>query len=159
VPATPTINPMPYATMEDFCQVVDQDMNRLYLLAFLLTADRERAVRCFISGLEGLMKGPPVFMKWARSWTRRAIIQQAVRTISPRPPEKHSFLDFNSGGKALAAVLELESFERFVYVLSILERYSDQDCSFLLGCSPRHVTAARIRALQHVRSTVVEEVS
>jgi hypothetical protein len=32
-----------------------------------------------------------------------------------------------------AAVLRLEPFERFVYVTSVLERYSDLDCSVLLG--------------------------
>jgi hypothetical protein len=32
-----------------------------------------------------------------------------------------------------AIVLALEDFERFVYVLSVLERYSDQTCAVLLG--------------------------
>jgi hypothetical protein len=167
MPAKQATNPTPYAKKEDFGQILDQDMSRLYLLAFLLTADRERAVWCFISGLEDLMEGPPVSLEWAHSWARQAIIQQAVRTISPRPSEEHSLLNFNSGGQmlaagqeALAAVLELKPFERFVYVLSVLERYSDQKCSFLLSCSRRHVMAARIIALQQVRSTVeVEEVS
>jgi hypothetical protein len=47
-------------------------------------------------------------------------------------------------------VLGLEEFERFVFVLSVLERYSDQDCSLLLGCSRQDVREARIGALQHV---------
>jgi hypothetical protein len=60
-----------------------------------------------------------------------------------------------SGGTTLAveqvqtaALLQLEPFERFVYVMSVLERYSDLDCSVLLGCARRDVIAARMRALQ-----------
>ena len=51
---------------------------------------------------------------------------------------------------AIASILGLEGFERFVFVLSVLERCSDQDCSVLLGCSRQDVREARIRALQHV---------
>jgi len=51
---------------------------------------------------------------------------------------------------AIATVLALEDFERFVFVLSVLERYSDQDCSILLSCSREDVRAARIRALQQI---------
>ena len=35
---------------------------------------------------------------------------------------------------AIARLLRLEHFERFVFVMSVLEKYSDQDCSVLLGC-------------------------
>jgi hypothetical protein len=50
----------------------------------------------------------------------------------------------------IAAVLKLEPFERFVYVMSVRERYSDQRCSVLLGCARVEVSAARIRALQQI---------
>jgi hypothetical protein len=48
------------------------------------------------------------------------------------------------------AVLALEPFERFVYVLTVLERYSEHECSVLLGCARRDVIAARVRALQQL---------
>ena len=35
-------------------------------------------------------------------------------------------------------------------VMSVLERYSDLDCSVLLGCARRDVIAARIRGLQQI---------
>jgi len=38
--------------------------------------------------------------------------------------------------------------------MSVLERYSDQDCSVLLGCMRRDVVAARIRALQQIGSAM-----
>ena len=44
--------PTPYASSTDFRQVFDEDMKALYLLSFLLTADREKAEQCFVSGLE-----------------------------------------------------------------------------------------------------------
>ena len=54
----------------------------------------------------------------------------------------------------LEAVLDLGPFERFVYVMSVLERYSDQDCSVLLGCARGDVIAGRIRALQKIGSAI-----
>jgi hypothetical protein len=71
--------------------------------------------------------------------------------------EEYAHSSFNGGGATLAAeqvetaaVLQLEPFERFVYVMSVLERYSDLDCTVLLGCARRDVIAARIRALQQI---------
>ena len=49
-----------------------------------------------------------------------------------------------------AAALQLEPFERFVYVMAVLERYSELDCSLLLGCARRDVSAARVRALRQI---------
>jgi hypothetical protein len=155
--------PTPYASCAEFREVFDEDMNGLYLLSFLLTADGEKAEQCFVSGLDDAVEGNPVFKEWARSWARRVIIQNAVRVINPRPVEGRDGLSsasVNSNGKTLpaepqaeiAAVLELEPFERFVYVMTVLERYSDQDCSLLLDCARRDVLAARSLALQNIGS-------
>jgi hypothetical protein len=155
----------PYANSDDFRRVFDEDMNGLYLLSFLLTADREKAEQCFVSGLKDAVEGKPVFKEWARSWARRAIIQNAVRVIDPRPGERNgrsSSASVNSNGKTLpaeqqmeiAAVLGLAPFDRFVYVMTVLERYSDQDCPVLLGCARRDVLAARDRALQQIGSAM-----
>jgi DNA-directed RNA polymerase specialized sigma24 family protein len=43
------------------------------------------------------------------------------------------------------AVLALEDFERFVFVMSVLEHYSEHECSLLLGCSPRQIREAQAR--------------
>jgi hypothetical protein len=144
-----------YASTDDFCRIFNEEKGELYLLSFLLTANREKAERCFISGLDDSVNGISVFKEWARSWARRAIIQCAVRVINPRPMEEGAPSTSNGNGKAwpveheeIAAVLELRPFERFVYVTSVLERHSIQDCSVLLGYSRRDVVEARIRALQ-----------
>jgi len=154
----------PYASSDDFRQVFDQDMNSLYLLSFLLTADREKAEQCFVSGLEDAVDGNPVFKEWARSWARRVIIVNGVRAINPRPVEGNghsSSATVSSNGKVsppeqvgIAAVLALEPFQRFVYVITVLERYSDQDCSLLLGCARWDVVAARTRAFEQIGSAM-----
>jgi hypothetical protein len=54
------------------------------------------------------------------------------------------------GDFPLAAVVGLNPFERFVFVMSVLERYSDQDCKTLLGCSRQDIIWARTRALEHI---------
>ena len=148
-----------YATRADFAVIFDHDMNSLHLLSLLLTADRQKAEKCFVAGLEDSVETNWVFKEWARSWARRAIIQNAARMINPRPgaENKGSNIDsFNTGRSVLAerpelaAVLELAPFERFVFVMSVLERYTDQDCSLLLGASRRDVLAARARALKQI---------
>src|ERR1700675_4907495 len=151
-----------YATSADFQRIFDEDMNSLYLLSLLLTADREKAEQCFVSGLDGAVDGNSVFKEWARSWARRAIIQNAVRLIHPRPAEdsrsRSNPIDRNDKTLQdeqqveMAAVLELEPFERFVYVMTILERYSDYECSLLLSCARRDVLAARTHALLQLGS-------
>jgi DNA-directed RNA polymerase specialized sigma24 family protein len=150
-------SPAPYASSDDFRRVFQEETDSLYRLAFLLTADREKAQQCFVSGLEDSVNGSAVFKDWAHLWARRTIIQNAVRAINPRPMEEHAPSSFDSGGAALAAeqaetaaVLQLEPFERFVFVMSVLERYSDLDCSLLLGCARRDVIGARIRMSQQI---------
>jgi DNA-directed RNA polymerase specialized sigma24 family protein len=150
-----------YANSDDFQQIFQEDMSGLYLLSFLLTADREKAEQCFVSGLEDAVEGNRVFKDWARSWARRAIIQNAVRVINPRSPEASSVTRNTNEAKLpaeqpveIGAVLKLEPFERFVYVMSVLERYSDQHCSVLLGCTRGKVSAARIRALQQIGNSM-----
>src|ERR1700735_419527 len=110
--------PTQYASSDDFRQVFDEDMNTLYLLSYLLTADREQAERCFVSGLEDAVEGNPVFKEWARSWARRVIIINAVRAINPHPMKQNGdsrSAPVSSNGKTppaehveIAAVLALE---------------------------------------------------
>jgi hypothetical protein len=159
--------PTPYASCDDFRRVFDEDMNSLYLLSFLLTANHEKAEQSFVSGLEDAVEGNAVFKEWARSWARRVIIINAVRAINPRPTGKNGHSNsssVSSNGKTppverieLAAVLGLEPFERFVYVMTVLERCSDQDCSLLLDCARWQVVAARTRAFEQIGSAMTSQ--
>lgn len=140
----------------DFCRVFEKDMNRLYLLSFLLTADHQLATDCFVRGLEDAMKSNGVFKEWAEAWARRMIIQNAIQVSQPRATggagSDHDEVGGNSGPLEVAAMVALPAFERFVFVMSVLERYSDQECSVLLDRSRSEVKAARIRALQQIGS-------
>lgn len=147
----------PYAMRNDFCRIFETNMNSLYLLSFLLTADRTIAEQCFVGGLHIAQEGNQVFKEWAESWARRAIIQNAIRMIRPRKTADitHSMADLSAGSaptehSELAGVVDLPAFERFAFVTSVLERYSDQECSVLLGCARGDVSAARTRALERL---------
>ena len=150
------------ATSDDFRSLFTEDMNNLYLLSFLLTANSEEAERCFVAGLADCVDGNPVFEEWASSWARCVIIRNAIRiTATHIDPARlaaggsHSANEDNISRTSLldapfASVLALEDFERFVYVLSVLERYPDQTCAVLLGTSVQEILETRIRALRHI---------
>jgi DNA-directed RNA polymerase specialized sigma24 family protein len=145
----------PYATQADFRRVFQEDMNRLYLLAFLLTGERDLAEQCFVGGLKMSSEGNPVFKEWATSWARRTIILAAIRMVRPRlgDPQRSSVPPKSAGPSAIsraeiANIIALPPFERFVFVMSVLECYTEQECSLLLGCTRREAMEARERALR-----------
>jgi len=150
-----------YATAADFEQIFTEDMSGLYLLSFLLTGDGDKAQECFVAGIGESTKGNRVFKEWARSWARRTIIKSAIRLIEPRhrpgSAPRNPAVARTTDKVPLAlqaevsAILELAPFDRFIFVMSALERYSDHDCSILLGCARMDVTAARARALRQLR--------
>lgn len=149
-----------YATSSDFCRIFKDDMKSLYLLSLLLTGDSEKAEQCFVTGLDDCAADNQVFHEWARSWARRAVIKNAIRLVAPQPPasngNSHAVAHkVNDQVKAelraeICTVASLEPFERFAFVMSVLEGYSDRDCTLLLGCTRESLIAARNQALQHI---------
>jgi len=147
-----------HASAGDFCSVFHQDMDVLYWLALTLTSDESKAEQCFVSGLEECIEGNAVFEEWARSWSRRVVIKNAIRLMSPRPGMtfpppviRQQERPHTQAEVALAALAHVSPFDRFVYVMSVLEGYSDRDCATLLRCLSTDVAEARVRALQRVR--------
>jgi DNA-directed RNA polymerase specialized sigma24 family protein len=158
-------NAAAYATRSDFQEIFTEDMAGLHLLAFLLTADQEKAEQCFVAGLEESIRGNAVFRQWARSWSKRAIIKNAIKAISPAPGRpglgdtrngaawsggtgSGGTLNEDAPGSALiSAVTRLEPFGRFVLVMAVLEGYSVGECSALLGRPAQEVAAAKSQAL------------
>src|ERR1700746_4017848 len=111
-----------YASCKDFQRIFSEDMVGLHRLAFLLTADEANAKQCFVAGLEDSIHGNPVFRQWARAWSKRAIIQSAIKAIAPMPT-RHSALseaaeaqlrNGNDVENIAAVVASWEPFERFV---------------------------------------------
>lgn len=151
-----------YATGADFCRIFKEEMNNLYVLSLLLTADAEKAEQCFVSGLDDCAGANRVFKEWARSWARRMIIQNAIRIAGPVADDDGPFLPAVHGNHhdsihkqadsilqfEVSAILGLSRFERFAFIISVLEGYSDQETALLLGCSRTVLAAARVRALQ-----------
>jgi hypothetical protein len=136
----------------------------MHLLSFLLTADLVKAEECFVSGLADCVTASYVFRDWARFWARRTIVQNAIRVLTPRKdhaavaevlhaPVGCSFARTLVAGYAIGGILRLKDFERFVFVMSVLEKYSDQDCAVLLGCSRQDIGETRMKALVHVAET------
>ena len=144
-----------YANHADFCDAFKNDTKPLYLLAFLLTANRKESEECFVSTVEEAFNEQAVFKEWARSWVKRRLIENAIEIVSPASARNGQKRDLWAAGqhetqreREIDTVTKLDPFERFVFVMSILERYSNWDCALLLGCSMNRVAQTRMRALR-----------
>jgi DNA-directed RNA polymerase specialized sigma24 family protein len=154
-----------YASCKDFQRIFNEDMVGLHRLAFLLTVDEARAEQCFVTGLEDSIHGNPVFRQWARAWSKRAIIQNAIKTMAPVPPrhrrapEKAAASSQNGSApeNVAAIVAGWEPFDRFVFVMAVLEGYSPRECSALLGCPVQDVIEAKSLALQRLANRPSQE--
>jgi hypothetical protein len=147
-----------YANECDFSIIFREDAQRLYLLALLLNADHSRAEACIIAGLEDCIEGNAVFKDWARAWSMRTVIKRAIQVVAPNPLQKTGgpavtpLPETSMGAQALlAAVTPMPAFDRFVFVLSVLEGYSDRDCATLLSSPQSLIAASRVRTLQQVK--------
>jgi hypothetical protein len=147
-----------YAKQAHFWNLFENDVKPLYLLAFLLTANHEDSEQCFVSTVEGAFKEQPlVFRQWVRSWVKRKLIENAIEIVSPASIRNRQKRDLWGAGQhetqrecEIDTVTKLVAFDRFVFVMSILERHSNRDCSVLLGCSMNKVAQARVRALRRL---------
>ncbi|MGA2416460.1 MAG: hypothetical protein ABSF59_18550 [Candidatus Sulfotelmatobacter sp.] len=146
-----------YAKQADFCEVFDREMKPLCLLAFLLTATREKAEQCFLMTLDQASTEQSVFKEWTRSWIKRALIRNAIRVVSPVSGRDGGERElWNAGAPGVVsedeinALTLLPALQRFVFVMSILERYSAWECSVLLGCSVQKVVRSRSQALREL---------
>jgi DNA-directed RNA polymerase specialized sigma24 family protein len=143
-----------YATPADFCKVLESDMKSLYLLAFLLTANHGDAEQCFVLTVDESFTAEAVFKGWARSWLRRSLIKNAIKLASPASDQSAGKRDLwgpepreTQRDDEIDAVTRLAPLERFIFVMSILERYSAWECSVLLGRDMKEVVQVRARAL------------
>jgi DNA-directed RNA polymerase specialized sigma24 family protein len=150
-----------YAQHADFCDVFSTDTNPLYLLAFLLTANHKEAEECFALTVEEAFKIQSVFKEWTRSWVRRSLIKNAIQIVSPASPRSGQKRDPWSTGHretqtecAIDTVTKLDPLERFIFVMSVVERHSKWDCALLLGCSMNEVVQVRMKALARLPELV-----
>lgn len=144
-----------YATPTDFCRIFHEEMDSLYSLALVLTRNHEQAQQCLLAALEDCSTAATVFPEWAYSWSKRAVIKNAIRLLNPVPgvnsePEAPQVAIAGEMDSSARAYLQLQSFDRFVFALSALEGYTIRECAALLGASWREVEQARVRGLQQI---------
>ena len=156
--------PPPYASSGDFHRIFDEETDSLYRLAFVLTADREKADQCVVSGLEDSVKGKPGF---SRNGHDRGLGERSFRTpqrmINPRPVEEGYPSGLNVGGRTSGQKHDgddRDSQPRAVRPIRLCDvgsraLFRSHECSVLLGCSRRDVIAARNRALEEIVSVRV----
>ena len=144
-----------YAMPTDFCKIFNDHLDHFYTLSLLLTADHHKAEQCLVWGLDDCMRGNPVFREWAHSWATRAVIKNAIRIISPARNETSTTAENDNltepaleADTLAAAITKLQPFDRFVYVMSVLEKCSDRECSILLDCTVEEIVRARTQTLQ-----------
>jgi hypothetical protein len=158
-----------YATRSDFCRIYVEQMNSLYLLSLLLTADPQKAEQCFLSGFDDCLNNNSVFKERAYLWARRSIILRAIQLLGPRPTDENESNEARlsppiekvpaqvHAHPTLVGIVRLNSFERFVFIMSVLEMYSQQECCLLLRCFRSDVINARTAAMRSLASTITTE--
>lgn len=128
---------------------IDQ-MNCLYLVSYLVTADREIAEKCLTRALDEYVEGPSDFLHWADKEGRRAVLREAIRIIKPSAEKAYRWTYFKSSfgpgpavHQAFAAITSLSAFERFVFVMCSIEGLSEEECAGLLDCPVQDVAVSR----------------
>lgn len=147
-----------YTTAEEFCSIFNRSVDRHYLLALLLTCSESKALECVVLALEDCQKAQ-VFKPWADSWARLSVIDRAMKIMGIG---SHDSLEVDPYKQPLdripselASVMKLRTFQRFVYVLTVLEKYSIRDVAILMKRSKREVMEVQQEALVSVSGSEV----
>ena len=134
----------------DYAEIYINQMNGLYLLSFLVAADRQVAERCFSKALDEYVEARGGFLEWCKQDGRRAVLRQAIRIIRPAPKQAYYWSFYGNAGplvsaahQPFAAITSLSPFERFVFVMSVIQGLSQKECAALLNCSIEDVTIGR----------------
>lgn len=140
------------------CQFLMSRMDAYYSLGLLLTASEEDAESCFVLALEtwssACKSQYPMGQEVAHRSMKRALVDSAIQICDPvfgRAPDDSDLDIWNERSASnqspwVACVLQLNTFERFVFVLSVLESYSDAECADVLHCDREEIAEARLQA-------------
>jgi DNA-directed RNA polymerase specialized sigma24 family protein len=150
----------PCATREDFHQLFAREMTNLLRLSLHLTADSEKAEKCLILAMRDCFERSVVSKKWAHLWARRMVVRNAIRLVLSTENDiscetgsdfylQPSTFQIEALRKS-SEILDLPDFDRLVFVICVLERYSILDCALLLRRSPKDVHDAITRATNRV---------
>jgi hypothetical protein len=134
-----------FATTHDFQRLFAREMTNLFRLSLQLTADAEKAESCLILAMKECIANSTV------SGMENAVLNDVDSEAEPGfylQPSKHRIEALRNS----LAILSLPDFDRLVFVICVLERYSILDCALLLTRSPKDVNEARLRASNQVAS-------
>jgi hypothetical protein len=158
-----------YAADSDYAETFIDQMNCLYLLSFLLTADMQIAERCFSKALDEYVESRGGWLEWAKQDGRRAVLRHAIQIISPAPKQAYDWSFYgnarhlvSAAHEPFAAITSLSAFERFVFVMSVFEGLSQEECAALLSWSIEDVAigrelAGKIIAAEDINSDLTGE--
>jgi hypothetical protein len=134
----------------DYAEIFINQMNSLYLLSFLITANRQIAESCFSKALDEYVEGRGGFLEWAKQDGRRAVLRHAIQIMRPAPKQAYYWCFYgnmrpsiSAAHQPFAAITSLSAFERFVFVMSVIEGLSQERCAALLNCSIEDVSIGR----------------
>lgn len=155
-----------YATTDDFQRLFAREMTELFRLSLQLTADAGKAENCLILAMRECFANNTVSREWALVWARRMVVCNAIRLVLgtenaiPNQIDSEAEPDFHLQPREYRvealrdspAILMLPDFDRLVFVICVLERYSILDCALLLRRSPKDVNEGRARAITRIVS-------
>lgn len=145
-----------YTTPADFCQLFETELNRFFYLALLLTADERKAEQCFTDALDDCLHSSTIFTEWAQRWAVHSIVKNAIRAATPTQglttsPNRTFQTEAKSDLETIALAIEaLPTLDRFVFVMTLLENYSDRECASFIGCAVAEIQPARERAVRQL---------
>jgi DNA-directed RNA polymerase specialized sigma24 family protein len=152
----------PYATDADFQQLFATEMTDFFQLALQLTADADKAERCFTFAMKDCFGTTTIIKGFARTWARRMVIRNAIHLVLSIDNDfaRDTGFEFHLQPSAYrlselresAAILDLPDFDRLAFVICVLERLSILDCALLLRKSPKDVNDAIMRATSQIAS-------
>ena len=151
-----------YASADDFRRLFTVEIDCLFRLSLLLTADAENAKHCLTLAMGDCVGARTIFKDFARVWARRMIIQNAIQlvltddSVAGNSKGVESSLDaddlHDNEHPKQSAVLGLAPFDRLAYVICILERLSVADCALGVRKSSQEVQDAVTRAAKQIAS-------
>jgi hypothetical protein len=140
-----------YAAEQDFCKIFHAEMQSFYQLALMLTGSHTKAEQSFSAALSDCLRATGTFKAWALSRSRLAVIERAIKNAEPALREVPAGVS-----KQMEAILRLDVFDRFVYVLTVLETYSVRDCAILLRRRVTEINAARLRVMAAIAAPATQ---
>lgn len=152
-------NGMSYATAEDFGTLFESKRDALRRLALLLTGSSEMVEQTLSLALKDCRLNGSVSTDWMLQWARRAIVRNAIHLVLPpaataatenhdqRHDDSRSMKAATALPTDIPSILRMPDFERLVFVITVLEHISLQDCALLMDRSPKEVRDAQNRSM------------